>query len=178
MHFSRQYPPAVYSIVEQLKQWRWDTKFTVLLSSDFGKLEIMFFCYALLVTCNDVLKQTLGVIKTNPRTGYLFLGQLWYISNSLLPFSHTPIRFPQLEDPLGEGGELVEMRRSTVTLPGTPRHPDMTKARQELVERLINISSDLILERSQDMVIDAIRNSSRFQNALQAFQVTHSLMTV
>ncbi|KAK4318156.1 hypothetical protein Pmani_010824 [Petrolisthes manimaculis] len=91
-----------------------------------------------------------------------------YLSTPLNFLLHPS--FQQLEDPLGEGGELVEVRRSTVTLPGTPRHPDMTRARQELVERLINTSSGLILERSQEVVIAAIFTSSRLQSALQAFQ--------
>ncbi|KAG7159247.1 hypothetical protein Hamer_G016647 [Homarus americanus] len=67
-------------------------------------------------------------------------------------------------------GVSMSPSRNTVTLPGTPRDPEMAAAREELVDRLLNTSLDLILDRSQEVVIAAIFTSSRMQNALRAFQ--------
>lgn len=71
-----------------------------------------------------------------------------------------------------EHDPTLVVRRNTVTLPGTPREPQMAEARKEVVGRLLNTSLDMVLDRSQDVIIEAIFNSPRMQTALKAFEVS------
>ncbi|XP_037801988.1 uncharacterized protein LOC119596732 [Penaeus monodon] len=65
---------------------------------------------------------------------------------------------------------------NTVQLPGAPRDPAMMEARKELVERVINASLDIFLEKSQEAIIAAIFTSQRMQNALRAFEVSRGIL--
>ncbi|XP_047479383.1 uncharacterized protein LOC125032331 [Penaeus chinensis] len=64
---------------------------------------------------------------------------------------------------------------NTVQLPGAPRDPAMMEARKELVERVINASLDIFLEKSQEAIIAAIFTSQRMQNALRAFELSRGV---
>ncbi|KAK7081784.1 hypothetical protein SK128_016980 [Halocaridina rubra] len=60
---------------------------------------------------------------------------------------------------------------STVRLPGTPKSEGMMEANNEMVEKVLNTSMDMVLERSVDAIFEAILTSPRMQNALKVFEM-------
>nr|XP_027226087.1 uncharacterized protein LOC113818129 [Penaeus vannamei] len=82
--------------------------------------------------------------------------------------------FSQLEARGSTEPEVLNVP-NTVQLPGAPRDPAMMEARKELVERVINASLDIFLEKSQEAIIAAIFTSQRMQNALRAFELSRGV---
>ncbi|XP_045624560.1 uncharacterized protein [Procambarus clarkii] len=78
--------------------------------------------------------------------------------------------FSKVEGPDGLRGSAVLVSRTTVTLPGTPKDPDMAAARLEVVERLLNSSLNIVLYRSPELFIAAISTSPRLRGALFTLQ--------
>ncbi|XP_066985249.1 uncharacterized protein [Macrobrachium rosenbergii] len=105
-------------------------------------------------TCGSLILLPVHILLLFVLVGYLALGAFI---------------FSRLEGSAYDG-QSQGRRPSTIRLPGTPKSQGMVEANKEMVDRVLNTSMEMVMEKSVDAVFDAILTSQRMQNAIRVFE--------